>query len=467
MKAVSKRREGIRGLQRLGLTIGCLSLSTVAFSTEPARTTESFVDSIGVCTHWGYGDTPYGYAYEKVKQALVASGIRHLRDGFHNHIEELALLGVKTTVVAEPDANSPTQLRDKIKVVNRKFQAVDAVEGPNEPDLFWVNNKKTYQGKGFPEGVVNFQRDLYAALKGDPATAKLTVIGPALGKTYDPGGGSPNPLTKGLLTDSVDWGNFHPYPGGNPFSVPFAYGTLAKYYWFGTFPSANLDEFPYALNTYSPAFAPKPMCATETGYSTFSDGQSEAVHAKYMPRLFAEYFRLGIRRAYSYEFVDEFADTPGTNREAHFGLLRRDLTPKPAYNALRNLIALLGEPKIKKGFQPGKLDFRLDIKPSGAYDKTQFVHHLLLQKSDGDFYLLLWHEISDEDGSAHPHRQITPPAMPVTVTVNTPLTMADLSVPNDSTRPAKTWLDHPQTFSLNIPDHLVILRLSPPKRPSI
>jgi hypothetical protein len=440
---------------------GCLSPSAVAGASETARTTESFVDSIGVCTHWGYGDTPYGYAYEKVKQALIASGIRHLRDGFHSHIEELAQLGVKSTVVAEPDANSPAELRDKIKAVNQKLLAVDAVEGPNEPDLFWVKNKKTYQGQGFPEGVVHFQKDLYAALKSDPATAKLTVIGPALGKTYDPGGGSPNPFASGLLTDSVDWGNFHPYPGGNPFSVPFPYGTLAKYYSFGTFPSANLDEFPYALRTYSPPFAPKPMCATETGYSTFSDGQSEAVHAKYMPRLFAEYFRLGIQRAYSYEFIDEFADAAGANREAHFGLLHRDLTPKPAYTAIRNLIHLLDDSKGKKGFQLGKLDFRIDVQPSGEYTKTQFVHHLLLEKSDGDFYLLLWHEISDEDGSAHPHRQITPPDMPVTVTVTTPLKSAAFYVPNDSMDAAQAWQNHPSAFSLKVPDRLVILRLSP------
>jgi len=433
----------------------------MALASETARTTESFVDSIGVCTHWGYGDTPYGYAYAQVKKALVDSGIRHLRDGFHGHIEELARLGVRSTVVAEPDAGSPAQLRDRIKAVNQKLPAVDAVEGPNEPDLFWVKNKKTYQGKGFPEGVVSFQKDLYSTLKGDPATKNLTVIGPALGKTYDPGGGFPNPFTSGLLTDSVDWGNFHPYPGGNPFSVPFSYGTLSKYYWSGTFPSANLDEFPYALNTYRPAFAPKPMCATETGYSTFYDGQSEAVHAKYIPRLFAEYFRLGIKRTYSYEFIDEFADEAGTNREAHFGLLRRNLTPKPAYTAIRNLIQLLGEPKIQVGFRPGKLDFQLDVKPSGDYTKTQYVHHLLLQKSNGDFYLLLWHEISNEDASVHPHRQITPPEMPVTVTVTTPLNKAELYVPNDSTQSTQSWPDHPTTISLNVPDRLIILRLSP------
>ena len=440
-----------------------LSLGAADGAAETARTTESFIDSIGVCTHWSYSDTPYGYAYTQVKQALIASGIRHIRDGFNPHIAELAQLGIRSTVVAEPDTGAPEQIRDRIKTINQNARgvngsAIDAVEGPNEADLFWAN-KKTYQGKGVPEGLVQFQKDLYATLKADLATAKLIVIGPSLGKTYDPGGGSPNPLTKGSLTDSVDWGNFHPYPGGNPFSFPFPYGTLAKYYWFGTFPSANLDEFPYALNTYHPPFAPKPMCATETGYSTFNDGQSEAVHAKYMPRLFAEYFRLGMRRAYSYEFVDEFADAAGTNREAHFGLLRRDLTPKPAYTALKNLLSLLTEPQMRAGFVPGSLDFKLDVQSVGEFNKTQYIHHVLLQKSTGDFYLLLWHEISNEDASAHPHRQITPPDMPVTITLTRPLGKAILFSPNESTEPIKTW-EHPSTINLMVPDRVIMVRLS-------
>ncbi len=59
-----------------------------------------------------------------------------------------------------------------------------------------------------------------------------------------------------------------------------------------------MDEFPFAFDIYAPPFAPKPM-ATETGYSTFFDGPSEAAHAKYLPRLFCEYFRKGVQRTFS------------------------------------------------------------------------------------------------------------------------------------------------------------------------
>jgi hypothetical protein len=36
-----------------------------------------------------------------------------------------------------------------------------AWEGPNEPDLFWVSSQQTYEGAPYPQGVYNYQRDLY------------------------------------------------------------------------------------------------------------------------------------------------------------------------------------------------------------------------------------------------------------------------------------------------------------------
>jgi hypothetical protein len=37
----------------------------------------------------------------------------------------------------------------------------------------------------------------------------------------------------------------------------------------------------------------------------------------------------------------------------------------------------------------------MTVSAVGAYNRLQYVHDLLLQKSNGDFYLLLWHEISN------------------------------------------------------------------------
>ena len=61
----------------------------------------------------------------------------------------------------------------------------------------------------------------------------------------------------------------------------------------------------------------KPLCATETGYHTavnstenVQPGVSEAAQAKYVPRLFMEYFNAGVRQTFNYELLDEWPD-PG------------------------------------------------------------------------------------------------------------------------------------------------------------
>ena len=420
---------------------------------ETAQSADSFVDSIGVATHWGYPDTPYGGNYEGVKEKLAALGLRHVRDGINSRAQDLAKLGIKTTVVVGPGPmGTPTQIRDAIKAANTPIAAIEAVEGPNEPDLFWPANNTSYGGQGFPQGVIAFQKDLYTALNSDPATASLTVIGPALGKSYDYN--TKSPLGNGTLTNYVNWGNFHPYPGGgNAYSFPFSYDTIDKYYWHGNFPSVNIDEWPYAFDIWAPPFSTKPMAATETGYQTSKNSISEKAHGKYMPRLFLEYFRKGIVRTFCYELVDEFNDP--NNPEANFGLLHNDLTPKPAYIALKNLINLLNDPG--PSFTPSSLDYTLAVNPPASYGRTQYIHHLLLQKRDGTFYLVLWHEIANADTTNSPPREIAPPDMPVTLTLKVPLS-ATVYALDDGGNMSSTSMSA-SALSLNVSDKVTIVKL--------
>lgn len=459
---------------------------------EQARSADAFVNSIGVNTHWDYKDTPYGAAYEKVRAKLVESGIRHVRGDF-SRAPDLAKRGILTMVGVSPGHNEDgsdatiERLKARVKDANKNGPVIDWVEGPNEPDLFWQKTENgdkngygavSYKGQGYAQGdkgiiagVTAFQKDLYAAFKRDPTTKNLKIVGPALGKTYGYDVGSP--YGKETLTDSVDFGSFHPYPGGNPFSQHWAYDTIDWYIGHGTQPSGNMDEFPFVFDVYAPPFAPKPMVASETGYSTFTPGgQTEAVQAKYIPRLFCEYFRKGVVRTYLYEFVDAFSN-PG-DRDSNFGLLRHDVTPKPSFAAVKNMIAVLSEKGVRPKFAPRSLDFTLAVRPvleykepgSGQtvnYDRTQYVHHLLLQKSSGDFFLVLWHEVSDEDGGVTPHRVIAPPALPTTLTLPPAVKFARVFTPNDGPngvqRPVKNG-----RLTLNVPDKIVIVKLVAPAK---
>lgn len=503
------------------VTVACLAVLLTragAQTPEQAVRAERFIDSIGINVHWGYGGSRYADSYPQVKRLLIQSGIRHVR-GDTSRAQDLAASGIKTMAVADipihythfptfapTDGNDQT-IRDTladIKKNNTPLPAIDSVEGPNEPDHFWTMFQKSYKGQGWRpqkpgeandayqkavlqgiiQGTIGFQRDLYKALKADPATRGLTVLGPALGGTYAPNT-IPNPLPAGSLSAFVDWGNFHPYPyGGNFDGYGGSYDTINAphdYMHAGNFPSVSMDRddtgSPYAalaFVSYAPPFAPRPMAATETGYPTHRSGASERAQGKYLPRLFCEYFTHGVQRTFWYEFVDEdeFPDPNGDNPECHFGIVRKDLTPKPAYTALKSLLTLLRDPgSVSAIFTPGALRYALAVSPvrgykepnSGQvsdYDRTKYVHHLLLQKRDGTFYLLLWHEIADEDTSVVPHRQIQPPALPATLTLPPTITQATVYTydPGETLRPT-VGVIRGHKLQIAVPDAVMVIAL--------
>jgi hypothetical protein len=92
-----------------------------------------------------------------------------------------------------------------------------------------------------------------------------------------------------------------------------------------------------------------------------------------------EQWMCGIRKTFVYELADR-ASSHGANNG--YGLFHSDFSPKPAYNAVRN-VGLLSDPG--PAFRASGLNFTL----SG--NLTTF-HHLLLQKWDGTFYLAIWLE---------------------------------------------------------------------------
>lgn len=151
-----RRQISVKSVTALACSLALLMSApgTAWAAQEQARSADSFVESIGVCTHWTYPDTPYGFAYADVKQKLLDSGIRHIRDGFGPRLVELGKAGIRVAVVADMDNNEdggPATLQrilGRIKEVNAQGGAIDAIEGPNEPDFFWASFKKLSRAGG-------------------------------------------------------------------------------------------------------------------------------------------------------------------------------------------------------------------------------------------------------------------------------------------------------------------------------
>jgi hypothetical protein len=464
-------------------------MSPTQASTVAAASASEFLNSIGVACHLNYTWTPYK-DFTATKTLLVASGIRNIRDGGAdplaiNRLRDLAASGMHVTWVMDPPdgvaPNATYWTREPHYTLTHFLKdvlgagVIDSLEVSNEIDIFY-NNKRWFfndQSELSPDPaksnfwgnyIMALTKDTYQSLKSDPAFSSIHILGPSFGGTT---AGVPN----GSLYGLVDFGTFHPYMyrGNDAAPAGIAYDGVQSYFVQTTQPTVDIDEYPtyfrdfqgpYTQGTHQLA-----MVATETGYYTGTSDHniSELAHAKYIPRVFAEYFRHGIEKTFIYEFLDEGADG---EMEHSFGLVRADFTPKPAYTALQSLIALLQDGH--DGFTPGTLTYGFFPSPNGRFTRTQYAHDLLLEKSDGDFFLLFWHEISnanrnDPSGIAVTGTDIdvSPAALPVTITLPEPIVSAILYSYD------ARWELHPETLAIRshkvsvmAQDRLSVLRLS-------
>jgi hypothetical protein len=266
-----------------------------------------------------------------IQPRLAKLGVRHIRDGLRadrkdviRKLNDLATLGIRSDLLLAPE--------EAVGIVKAARASVLTVEGQNEPDTH-----PNWEPKGRER-----QAALYRAVKGDPETATIPVLVSGMANTR----AAPGRL--GSLAEALDLGNTHCYPGG---LAPAGSGS------WGISLTRALDEARKVCGT-------KPLVATETGYHnrTAERGHpavSEAAAAKYyIPRLLLEYFGRGVVGTYLYKFADEKPDLDMRDMEQHFGLIRVDGMPKPAFVALRNLIAVLRDPR--PALEPKDFAFTLE-----------------------------------------------------------------------------------------------------------
>ncbi len=399
---------------------------------EQARSANSFVDSIGVAVHLNYGNTAYRKYKDIIKPRLQELGIRHIRGGVslkdtktQQKFNDLAKIGIKSTLVMEPRRYVPNP-EAAVTLAKVLSNSIEALEGPNEWDINPDRHpNRKYKGQNFPEGLRNYQADLYSAIKGDPATVHLDVLGPSMANPQN---------TFKLGRVACDISNMHHYPGN--------------------LPSKGLDNRLLAIKIM--CGGNKPVVVTECGYHNAirrKKGMSEKAAAKYLLRLFLEYFNRGIERAYTYELIDLKPDIKEKDRKFHFGLLRHDGSPKPDFIAIKNLLSLLKdtEGETSNYFPLQSLDYIL-------FGKTANVHHTLLQKKSGIFYLILWQEVPSFD--LQKKRDISVPERFLKLILNTQISQASVYQPINSITPIRQYTS-PKQLEIRVPDHPVVIELVP------
>jgi len=361
----------------------CLSASTASAQVQAIRDFDVY-DSVGVNTHWTYG-SPYRYLpkFNSLIVKMQDAGIHHFRDGEQwagyntpswvtSMYTQLNAAGLKADLII-----SYPQTVDQLETGLRKYPGLESIELMNEWDYNGGSN------------WVSSARQMLPIAHQAGLDLELPVLGLSLVQASS--------FSKlGDISEYLSYGNVHDYQGNrNPETPGWGGGVDAQGNGYGSI-LWNRDM----AHEYAPG---RPVISTETGFQTgsWSGAIPETIQGTYAPRVYLARFKRGIKRTYIYELVD---DPDGWSS---YGLLRYDLSPKPAYTAIANMQEMLEDSHAP--FTPGKLAYTLT-------GNTANVETLLLQKSAGQYWLAVWLDQSIWDVDRHVATPI--PSQQVTLTIS-------------------------------------------------
>jgi hypothetical protein len=371
-----------------------------SFTGDPvtALSAADVANKLGVQVHMAFYTTTYNDVTQVIA-LLEDLGVNHVRDTYNvgfptQHTRQLQVAnnaGVKFTMTARL-SDTVAGFVDGL-VTDGLAPVLQAIEGINEPDNAggsWAANTRTHH------------QALYPAAKAKAGLSALPVIAPSLANTIT------NAAALGDLSAYCDRANAHVYSGNPPTGV-------------GSYTLANSIAVARTI-----AGAARPVVITEQGYHNApASGSSikyvdETTAGVYAPRILLENVLAGTERVFIYELIDQTTETPGTDAQQHYGLCRADYTKKPAFTAVKNLLALLNDPG--PAYTPAPLP--LTVAPPIGDTTTR---SLLVGKRDGSYELLLWRDVSVWNPTTATPITVTP----ISVTVAHPSGSTTVSLAGD------------------------------------
>lgn len=380
-----------------------------------------FHDSIGVCTKFSFDGSIYDQYTNDIAWYLKNLGVKWVRDGVFNQTDVNKLKtvnsksGVKFLLISAMYGGDgrldPGQAARNADLMNQLRGKLVGIEGPNEYDQFKPGNEPDWAGR-----LRQYQDRLFTEVNKRRGIRNVRILAPSLVSSR----GSYAAL--GNITNDCDAANFHYYPGVPEWEIV-----------------AKRDE----------ARISKPngqIWCTEFGWRTppVDYYVSEQIQARYALRGYAELFRRGVRRSSLYALYDH-PTNGGFESGQRWGLLKRDGTQKPSYQAIRRMINLIRDSRYN--FTAGKLDYTID-----TFGKD--VRQLALRHSDGRRFLFLYRPIDVWDYQAKKSKPFS--YVSVRVKVHTPHSQVREHIPNNGT--VKT-VSTDTTYGIG--DRVVILEIKP------
>jgi hypothetical protein len=349
-----------------------------------------FLDSIGVVTHIGIGLD----AVSSTTTAVSYLGVRTVRENVNasrtpDWISMHQSLGIRVCLVTDNDLANTIAVAKQLRAAG----ALLAVEGPNEANNWPITYQGQTSSKTTSLPLAQFQKDLYAAVKGDPELDTIPVF-----HTSEGGGAEPDnvglqfltiPDGAGTLlpagTKFADYANLHSYldrsaghqlvgnDAWNAFDSTLNAQWAGMYAEYGHTWKAHFDGY---SNTQLPTV---PRVITETGWAT---GAPLSINEEQEGRLYLTEYLSAFKRGFAHAFLYMLKDEPESGSWAMLGLFDQNYQPKKPATYLHDFMAIVADQGTRT---PGKLDYSI-----AAQQET--VHDLLLQKSTGAFELVVWDE---------------------------------------------------------------------------
>ena len=366
------------------ILIAVLICSRAEASTYTPLPVQTFLSQYGVNTHlqWASGYTNLA----TVESKIAYIGAKRVRDqvpsvaSLNYYLQLYKDTGIKTTFDVNPDVTD--SYANLLAFIQANRQIFNRIDGINEPDGTYP---AMYMGYTGAQANSLFERQLFQDI------TPLCL-----------------PLSSSTVTNTSNFLAYGPEVGCQTYNI---HNYLQA--------SLCTSEYPCVSNqvaTFTGLCPGKPWIMTEYGNWTTpcTTGEDYNTQAKYTLNGLFDCEMLGGQECDIYELNDQTADPSCTTTEYHYGMFDSTGTAKTSGTTMHNATTLLADSST---ITPTTLSFTTSGAPA-------LMQQMLLQKSDGTWWLALWNDAS----IWNPNTYTTITVSPVSVTLSLGITATTINV---------------------------------------